>query len=69
MARDSSLSGIFTSQGAQSAIRNPRKDRQRCNPPQSAIHHGEHAKSLQAFERGTARAQKRPQNWSPKLPR
>eukprot|EP00969_Alexandrium_andersonii_P312013 13785770-Alexandrium_andersonii.AAC.1 len=29
----------------------------------------ERAKSLQAFEPGTARAQERPQNWSPQLPR
>eukprot|EP00969_Alexandrium_andersonii_P182017 8043266-Alexandrium_andersonii.AAC.1 len=29
----------------------------------------EHAKSLQAFEIGTARPQERPQSWPPKLPR
>eukprot|EP00969_Alexandrium_andersonii_P220114 9721556-Alexandrium_andersonii.AAC.1 len=28
-----------------------------------------HPNSLQAFEPGTAQAQERPQNWSPKLPR
>eukprot|EP00969_Alexandrium_andersonii_P189619 8377865-Alexandrium_andersonii.AAC.1 len=32
---------------AQSAIRNPRKARQHCNPPQSAIRRAENAKSLQ----------------------
>eukprot|EP00969_Alexandrium_andersonii_P349310 15430752-Alexandrium_andersonii.AAC.1 len=35
--------GVFTSQGAQSPIRNPPKASQRCNPPQSAIHHAEDA--------------------------
>eukprot|EP00969_Alexandrium_andersonii_P190439 8413107-Alexandrium_andersonii.AAC.1 len=47
-------------QGAQSALRNPPKARQGSNPPQSAIRPAEHAKSLQAFEPGTARAQERP---------
>eukprot|EP00969_Alexandrium_andersonii_P370298 15476976-Alexandrium_andersonii.AAC.1 len=41
-------------QGAQSAIRNSLKARQCCNPPQSAIRHAEHVKSLQAFASGTA---------------
>eukprot|EP00969_Alexandrium_andersonii_P116156 5136439-Alexandrium_andersonii.AAC.1 len=45
--------GIFTSLGAQSAIRNPPKARRCCNPPQSAIRHVENAKSRQAFEPGT----------------
>eukprot|EP00969_Alexandrium_andersonii_P257619 11390343-Alexandrium_andersonii.AAC.1 len=47
---DAALTGIFTSQSAQSAIR---------NPPQYAIRHAEHAKSLQAFKPGTARAQEK----------
>eukprot|EP00969_Alexandrium_andersonii_P261529 11562059-Alexandrium_andersonii.AAC.1 len=55
--------------GGQNAIRNPPNARQCCNPPQSAIRPAECAKSLQAFEPGTARAQERPQNWAPKLPR
>eukprot|EP00969_Alexandrium_andersonii_P333577 14742764-Alexandrium_andersonii.AAC.1 len=40
------LSGILMWQGAQGAIRNALKDRQCCNPPQSAIHHAETATSL-----------------------
>eukprot|EP00969_Alexandrium_andersonii_P046150 2024753-Alexandrium_andersonii.AAC.1 len=39
------------------------------NPPQSAIRPAENVKSPQAFEPGIARAQERPQNWHPKLPR
>eukprot|EP00969_Alexandrium_andersonii_P220216 9725851-Alexandrium_andersonii.AAC.1 len=56
-------------EGAQSAIRNPPNAFQHCNPPQSAIRHAENTKSLQALEPGTARAQERPQNWPPTLPR
>eukprot|EP00969_Alexandrium_andersonii_P024438 1066692-Alexandrium_andersonii.AAC.1 len=41
------LPGIFASQTAQSAIRNPLKACQRCTPPQSAIRPTEHAVSLQ----------------------
>eukprot|EP00969_Alexandrium_andersonii_P246633 10899339-Alexandrium_andersonii.AAC.1 len=54
---------------ARSAIRNHLKGRQYCNPPQSAIRHAKHSKRLHAFGSGTARAQERSQNWSPKLPR
>eukprot|EP00969_Alexandrium_andersonii_P107516 4742941-Alexandrium_andersonii.AAC.1 len=61
--------GIFTSRGAQSGIRNPPKACQCCNPPQSTIHPADLAKSSQALEPGTARAQERPRNGSPKLPR
>eukprot|EP00969_Alexandrium_andersonii_P145907 6453451-Alexandrium_andersonii.AAC.1 len=38
-----SESGTFTCQGAQSAIRNPLKARQCCDPPRSAIRHAEHS--------------------------
>eukprot|EP00969_Alexandrium_andersonii_P372563 15482007-Alexandrium_andersonii.AAC.1 len=54
------LPGICTSQGAQSAIRNPPKAHQCCNPPKSAIRHAYNANSLQAFGPGTARAQEWP---------
>eukprot|EP00969_Alexandrium_andersonii_P136956 6058659-Alexandrium_andersonii.AAC.1 len=53
--------GICAWQGTQSAIHNPLKARQSCNPPQSTIRPAEHASSLQAFEPGTAPAQGRPQ--------
>eukprot|EP00969_Alexandrium_andersonii_P138536 6126613-Alexandrium_andersonii.AAC.1 len=45
--------GIFTLQGARSAIRNLLKTCQCCNPLQSAICHAEHAKPLQALGAGT----------------
>eukprot|EP00969_Alexandrium_andersonii_P349450 15431042-Alexandrium_andersonii.AAC.1 len=62
------LPGIFTPQGVRSAIRNPPNACQCCNPPQSAMRPAENTTSRQAFEPGTARAQERPRNRSPKLP-
>eukprot|EP00969_Alexandrium_andersonii_P045294 1988999-Alexandrium_andersonii.AAC.1 len=62
-------SGIFTVQGARSAIRNPPKARRCCNPPQSISRHACNATSPEAFEPGTSRARERTHNWSPKLPR
>eukprot|EP00969_Alexandrium_andersonii_P263687 11655156-Alexandrium_andersonii.AAC.1 len=47
LAHRANLAGIFASQGAQSAIRNP--------------HKGKTQTSLQAFKPGTARAQERRQ--------
>eukprot|EP00969_Alexandrium_andersonii_P095137 4202400-Alexandrium_andersonii.AAC.1 len=63
------LTVILTSQGAQSAIRNPPTTRRYCNPPQSAIRHAQNAKSLQAFEPESARSQERLRIGPPKLPR
>eukprot|EP00969_Alexandrium_andersonii_P064627 2846161-Alexandrium_andersonii.AAC.1 len=60
---------IFIRPGAQRAIRDPLKAHQRCNPPHSAIRPVQDATSRQAFEPGTARAQERPRNGSPELPR
>eukprot|EP00969_Alexandrium_andersonii_P207397 9163054-Alexandrium_andersonii.AAC.1 len=53
--------------GAPSALCNPPKDRQCCNPPQSAIRLAERVQLLEASEPGTALAQERPQRWTPKL--
>eukprot|EP00969_Alexandrium_andersonii_P154920 6848949-Alexandrium_andersonii.AAC.1 len=63
------MTDILTSRGAQCAIRNPRKARPCCNPPQSAIRHAKNATSPEAFESGIAPTQERPQNGSRKLPR
>eukprot|EP00969_Alexandrium_andersonii_P265154 11718420-Alexandrium_andersonii.AAC.1 len=48
-ARGMTETGIFTLQGAQSAIHNPPKARQGSNPPQCATRPAGHAQSLQAL--------------------
>eukprot|EP00969_Alexandrium_andersonii_P160269 7080408-Alexandrium_andersonii.AAC.1 len=63
------MSEIFALQGAQRAIRTQPTACQCCNHLQPVIRLSERAQVPEAVERGTARAQQRPQTWSAEHPR